>query len=89
MADIGIEAPDPIGSEQQFQQSEKSARAGSPPGYTGPEQRCATCSSFDGEETCSRYGATVVSDGHCKGWSGGGETEDVDADIEDIEEEPE
>jgi hypothetical protein len=59
-----LAVPDPIDGE------EKAPESGKPPGYSGPEQRCESCQSFDGESQCGKFNSAVDGQGHCSDWSG-------------------
>lgn len=58
-------------------------------GYTGPEQRCATCEySSDEGDKCNKFGFEILPEGHCNSWEppAAGDAEYDEEDDEDATE---
>lgn len=54
-------------------------------GYTGADQRCASCEYFDGAAKCNKFQFSAEPDGHCTSWEAGGETPAYEAEGEEDE----
>jgi hypothetical protein len=80
--DLG--APEPIEDEGMPSKSaSKQDNPSTPPGYTGPEQRCESCQHFDGEAKCVKFDSAVDAQGHCSAHEGPESSEKYDESGED------